>query len=187
MEKKNEYWKAVVLKNSIGKDERDTSPVRGSPQFYCKVRVVAKLLRGGKSEPLAEPFEVPIYYPCYVADKETGEVVPWQSKIRSLMSTFGWDAKTWSGLNKDHAGLEISLQGSWSEPQAGQKRFFNVKWINPLGGIRALSEDEINSMDREYALDMAAKPEAKKPAAKTEQNQIDDQIDDTDDEYMIPF
>ena len=162
MEPKAEYWKAVVLKSAVGKDERDHSPVKGCPQFYCKCKVVARILKGGKEEPLAEPFETSIYYPCYVVDKESGEIVAWASKIRSLMSTFGWDAKSWSTLNRDRAGLEISLQGSWSTPAPGQKRFFNVKWINPLGGVRAVGEDEINTMDREFALDVAAK---KAPAA----------------------
>lgn len=154
-------YNATVKDFNVSRDEE-----KKTPQFVATLDISARWDKATKTM-LAEPENtfITAYLPLFVADKDTGEIVPWENKIQSLMSTFGWDGKKLSELAAMKLkGVAVSITveiGTTGKPF--------VKWLNPAGGsLKRTDAKEVADLDAEFdctALPAIAqkKPE---PAAK---------------------
>jgi hypothetical protein len=123
--------RARIVKKVVQADSREDKPTYGRPQLYLELDVFESYEEQTKTwTPLAKPGLVKVYWPFAVADRNTGEVCWWESKINSCRKALGWDGQTWESLEElDVTGHVIQIVGDWGEYRGKRKAY--VKWLNP--------------------------------------------------------
>lgn len=135
-------YQAKILESGVERQEG------GHPQFSARLSLTAWLDPQTKQWRACD-FSTRCWYPIFVTDRDSGAVVPWESKIRGLQAALGWDGLRVSGLGADFTGKEIEVV-----LEKNSKGNLFVKWINPIGGsLRRVDAPSLAALDTEYSLD----------------------------------